>query len=84
MSFKAGFKFRNEDFKPEYEDLKNPITKTFVDKIEETVSFFWFDLFICRYYFLSMKKPKLIDMILKRKGEQNSVCKKSQSNISFL
>ncbi|XP_068687447.1 uncharacterized protein [Montipora foliosa] len=37
MSFKTGFQFRNEDFKPEYEDLKNPITKTFINRIEETI-----------------------------------------------
>ncbi|XP_068687446.1 uncharacterized protein [Montipora foliosa] len=37
MSFKTGFQFRNEEFKPEYEDLKNPITKTFINKIQETI-----------------------------------------------
>ncbi|XP_068685513.1 uncharacterized protein [Montipora foliosa] len=38
LSIKAGFEFRNEIFKLEYEDLENQMTETFVDKIEGAIA----------------------------------------------
>ena len=34
---KAGFKLKNEEFRPEYEDLKNHRTEKLINKIEGAV-----------------------------------------------
>jgi len=34
----AGFVLKNEEFKPEYEDLSNWETKKFIQKVEKAVS----------------------------------------------
>ena len=33
----AGFELKNEEFRPEYEDLKNHQTEELIDKIEQAV-----------------------------------------------
>ena len=33
----AGFELKNEEFRPEYEDLKNHQTEKLIDKIEQAV-----------------------------------------------
>ena len=40
-TFKAGIEF-NEEFKPEYEDLENPTTIDFVNKVKDAVSAIYF------------------------------------------
>lgn len=37
-SFEVGVEFTAEEFKPEYEDLKNAETKRFVQKVSDAVS----------------------------------------------
>ena len=35
---KAGFEFTDEEYKPEYDDLENPVTTRFIAKVTQGVS----------------------------------------------